>query len=82
MSVALVDIPLLKTLVKEYSGLNIKHEQTEKKINVDTVLHSHERNEKTLTPLEDMEPFGQQNEEPVFVLQNTIIKNIEKVGTR
>ncbi len=82
MSLSIQDIPLLKKFVNEYSSQNIKIEQTTKKIKVDTLLHAHERNQKTLSPLDHMEPFGNSNEEPVFVLQNTIIKSIEKVGNR
>lgn len=82
MSISIQDIPLLKNLINEYSSQNIKPEQTAKKIKVDTLLHAHERNQKTLSPLDHMEPFGNSNEEPVFVLQNTIIKSIEKVGNR
>lgn len=82
MSLRIKDIPLLKKLIHEYSNQNIKLEQTAKKIKVDTLLHAHERNQKTLAPLDHMEPFGNSNEEPIFALQNTIIKSIEKVGNR
>ena len=81
MSLKISDIPLLETLLQEYS-LNIKPEQTKKSINVDTIIHTHERDKEILAPLEYMEPFGKQNEEPLFVLQDTIIKSVEKVGTR
>lgn len=82
MSLHIKDIPLLKKLIHEYSLQNIKSEQTTKKINVDTILHAHERNQKILAPLDHMEPFGNSNEEPIFALQNTIIKSIEKVWNR
>lgn len=81
MNLKIADLPLLKQLLKQYS-LNITPSQTKKTINIDTVIHPHERNQDTLAPLEHMEPFGKQNEEPIFVLQNTIIKSVEKVGTR
>jgi single-stranded DNA-specific DHH superfamily exonuclease len=81
MSLKISDIPLLEKLLQEYS-LRIKPEQTKKSINVDTLIHTHEWNQETLAPLDHMEPFGNSNEEPLFVLQDTIIKSVEKVGTR
>jgi single-stranded DNA-specific DHH superfamily exonuclease len=81
MSLKISDLPLLQKLLQEYS-LRIQPEQTKKTINVDTLIHAHERNQETLTPLDHMEPFGKQNEEPLFVLQDTIIKSVEKVGTK
>lgn len=81
MSLRREDISLLQKLLQEYS-LQITPEQTKKTINVDTLIHAHERNKEILDPLDHMEPFGKQNEEPLFVLQDTIIKSVEKVGTR
>lgn len=82
LSVHLEDLPLLKRLALEYTATNTNKIETKKKINVDTLLHAHEWNETTLAPLEYMEPFGNSNEEPVFVLQNAIIKWSETVGNR
>lgn len=82
MSLKIEDIPLLQELIKEYSTLNIKAEQTIKKFTVDTPILPHEREIDILKPLESMEPFGNSNEEPVFILQNTIIKSVEKVGSK
>lgn len=82
LSVDLQDLGLLKQLALEYSTAHIHSEQTKKKIVVDTILHSNEREHKLLQPLEYMEPFGNSNEEPVFVLPNTIIQSVETVGSR
>ncbi len=82
MSLHINDISLLEKLIKEYSTINIKNEQTKKVINVDTLIHAHEWTTEILSPLDHMEPFGKQNEEPLFVLQDTIIKSVEKVGTK
>jgi single-stranded-DNA-specific exonuclease len=81
MNLKIANLPILEELIQKY-GINIKPSQTKKTINVDTLIHPHERNAETLTPLDQMEPFGKQNEEPLFVLQNTIIKSVEKVGAR
>ena len=82
MSLKIEDISLLQKLISEYSIINIKKEQTTKKLNIDTAILSHERIEDTLKPLESMEPFGNSNEEPVFILHDTIIKSVEKVGSK
>jgi single-stranded DNA-specific DHH superfamily exonuclease len=81
MSLKISDLTLLQSLLQEYS-LRIQPEQTKKTINVDTLIHAHERSTETLAPLDHMEPFGNSNEEPLFVLQDTIIKSVEKVGTK
>lgn len=81
MSLKISDLPLLQKLLQEYS-LKIQPEQTKKTINVDTLIHAHERDKSILAPLDHMEPFGNSNEEPLFVLQDTIIKSVEKVGTK
>ncbi len=82
LSIHLEDLWLLKQLAQEYASSNITPQQEKKQIIVDTLLHAHERNEKILSPLEHMEPFGNSNEEPIFALQNTIIKWTDTVGSR
>lgn len=82
LTVHLNDLDLLKQLAKEYTHSHTTKEQSKKIINVDTILHWHEWTDHTLAPLEHMEPFGNSNEEPIFVLQNTHIQSIETVGNR
>lgn len=82
LTVHLNDLWLLKELAQEYASSTITIQEEKKQIIVDTLLHAHEWNETILKPLEHMEPFGKSNEEPIFALQNTIIKWIETVGNR
>lgn len=82
MTVSLQDLDLLRQLIKEYGQRTIQPEQTIKRLVADTIIHAHERNQETLSPLDYLEPFGHSNEEPLFVLPNTIIKSVEKVGSK
>ena len=82
LTIHLNDLPLFKELATTYTITHVSSQQAKKKINVDTLLHVHERDKETLDPLDYMEPFGKGNEEPVFVLQNTIIKGVDTVGNR
>lgn len=82
LSIHLDDLWILKQLAQDYASSTITAQQEKKQINVDTILHAHEWNETTLKPLDQMEPFGKSNEEPIFALQNTLIKWVETVGTR
>lgn len=82
MTLHLNDLELLKQLAIAYTISNVSVQQAKKKITVDTIIHTHERDKWTLEPLDLMEPFWKGNEEPVFVLQETILKGVDTVGTK
>ncbi len=79
MTLKLEDKDLLIQLLNEYCEQHLTTTNTKKTFTIDTAIHSHERNHTSLEPLQYMEPFGQKNEEPVFILEKTIIKSVEKV---
>lgn len=53
-----------------------------KSVKVDTKIYEHERNNHTLINIDRLAPFGEGNEEPIFLLEEVIIQKIEKVGTK
>ncbi len=53
-----------------------------KSVSVDTKIYEQERNNATLTKIDKLAPFGEGNEEPIFLLENVNIKKIEKVGNK
>ena len=50
-----------------------------KTIEVDTKLYHHEMNKETLQNIQSLAPFGQGNEEPLFLIEDMTISNVEKV---
>ena len=82
MTLKLEDKDLLIQLLNEYCEQHLTTTNTKKTFTIDTAIHSHERNHTSLEPLQHMEPFGQKNEEPVFILEKTIIKSVEKVWSK
>ena len=51
-----------------------------KSVQVDTKIYEHEWDNTTLKKIDQLAPFGEGNEEPMFLLENVHIKKIEKVG--
>lgn len=51
-----------------------------KSVQVDTKIYEHEWDDATLKKIDQLAPFGEGNEEPMFLLENIHIKKIEKVG--
>ena len=50
------------------------HENTEKKVKIDTIVNSSEICEELLHEVEKLGPFGQENPEPIFALKEIILK--------
>ena len=82
LSVNLADIDLLRELLIKYTDTNISEVQSKKVLTLDTVIQAHEWNNKTLHEMTKLEPFGQWNQEPLFLLEDTNILSIEKVGSK
>lgn len=51
-----------------------------KSVSVDTKIYEDERDSHTLSKIDKLAPFGEGNEEPIFLLENITIQKIEKVG--
>lgn len=52
-----------------------------KSVKIDTKIYEHERENHTLAKINKLAPFGEGNEEPIFLLENITIKKMEKVGS-
>ena len=53
-----------------------------KSVSVDTRIYEHERDNAILVKIDQLAPFGEGNEEPIFLLENVHVKKIEKVWTK
>lgn len=51
-----------------------------KSVKVDTKIYENERDNATLKKIDRLAPFGEGNEEPIFLIENVTIQKIEKVG--
>ncbi len=80
LTVELKKLASLIEAIQEYGEKNIKENDIEKSIDVDTKIYEHDRQHKELKNLSKLEPFGVWNEEPTFLLDNYHIENIEKIG--
>jgi single-stranded DNA-specific DHH superfamily exonuclease len=49
---------------------------------IDTKIYEHERDDNILEKIDRLAPFGEWNEEPIFLLEDIIIKTIEKIGSK
>ena len=73
----------LDTLIQrfnQYCDAHITDEDLVKSLKVDTKIYAHERENDTLAKLDRLAPFGEGNEEPIFLVENIDIKKVEKVG--
>lgn len=75
------NIPLLKEKLKEIAEKEIKPEDLIPVITIDTELEPEELNTRIIEEIvETFEPYGEENEEPVFLLKEFQIKEIREVG--
>lgn len=75
------NLPLLKEKLKEIAEKELKPEDLVPVITIDTELIPEELNTKTIEEImETFEPYGEENEEPVFLLKEFHIKEIREVG--
>ena len=63
-----------------YCEARINEDHLIKSVGVDTKIYEHEWNNHTLTQIDRLAPFGEGNEEPIFLIENMTIQKIEKVG--
>ena len=79
LTVKLENIDLLNEKLKSYCKKKIKDIDLEKILLVDTKIVPEEWTIGNFAFLEKFEPFGEWNEEPLFLFENLEIKKIEKV---
>lgn len=73
----------LDTLIERlqtYCESCITEDNLIKSVSVDTKIYENERDNHTLAKIDKLAPFGEGNEEPMFLLENIAIQKIEKVG--
>ena len=79
LSVKLENLEELCTYFKDYCNTHITDENLVKIGTVDTILYSHEWTDDILVQINKLAPFGEGNQEPVFLLKDLIIHKVEKV---
>lgn len=80
-----VDLDKLDELVahfQNYCDKNIQDKDLKKTITIDTKLYQHEWDLNSLCEISRLAPFGEGNAEPIFLLENTSIQKVEKVGNK
>ncbi len=82
LTVKLENLDTLIQKFNDYCEQCISDDHLIKSVQVDTKIYEHERNNATLTNIDRLAPFGEGNEEPIFLLENVSIQKIEKVGTK
>jgi len=78
-----VKLEHLETLIERlqtYCESHITEDNLIKSVSVDTKIYENERNSHTLAKINKLAPFGEGNEEPIFLLENITIQKMEKVG--
>lgn len=79
LTVKLENVDKLNKKLKSYCKKKIKDSDLEKVLFVDTKIVPEEWSSWNFAFLEKFEPFGEWNEEPLFLFENLEIKKIEKV---
>ncbi len=80
LTIKLENLSKAQKAMEQYCENKISDQDLEKTIDIDTKIYPYEWNNETLSQIEKLAPFGEGNPEPVFLLENLIIQNIEKVG--
>ncbi len=79
LSVKLENLEKLTERFEEYCKKNISEENLEKQINIDTKILKDERNTNILQDIEKISPFGEWNQNPIFLIENIDIEKVDKV---
>ena len=80
LSCSLDMMDTVKQHMEDYCLAHITDADLHRPLDVDTEIYEHERNQETLQDLDKLAPFGIGNEEPLLLLKNVIITDIERVG--
>lgn len=82
LGVKLEHMDELKQRFECYCEHCIKDEDIAKSLLIDTKIYDHEWNRETLSALDRLAPFGEGNDEPMFLLENVQVNKIEKVWNK
>lgn len=79
LTVKLENLEKVQKLLEEYSNNTIKEEDLKKTIKIDTPIYQNEINKEKLSQIDSFAPFGEWNPEPIFLINQIVFNNIEKV---
>lgn len=82
LCVSLDNLAKLIEVITQYGEKHIDANYLEKTLIIDTPLYNHELNTSTLLDIKHFEPYGQGNEEPLFIISDCNITEIQKVWQR
>lgn len=74
------NLPAFVEAMTRYAEEKLEPHQLQRELHIDCELDDSEINEKLLTFLEQMEPYGIGNEQPKFLLRNLSTDSVKKVG--
>ena len=74
------DFEKFKNMINEYAEKNIKDEDLIPTINIDLKLEDSQLNIEDVEELKLLEPFGQSNEEPIFMITNLKVVSIKTLS--
>jgi len=74
------NLPAVIERMEAYCAKHINTNDLEQPIEVDTLLYDHERTKDQLEGIDQLAPFGIGNEEPLLLVKNLIVTDIERVG--
>lgn len=80
LTVKIENLEALEKKLYEYTQHAIQDDMLRKCIEVDTKLYHHEMTRETVENIMSLAPFGQGNEEPLFLMDEMTITHAEKVG--
>ena len=81
LSVKLENLEALCSYFKDYCNTHITEDNLVKTGIADTILYPHEWTDDILVQINKLAPFGEGNQEPVFLLKDLVIHKVEKVWT-
>ncbi|MFA5747618.1 MAG: single-stranded-DNA-specific exonuclease RecJ [Candidatus Absconditabacterales bacterium] len=81
LSVRLNNLDKLIKKFEKYCEIKITEENIVKSLSIDTKIYHDEWDNEILSKISKLAPFGEGNEEPVFLIEGIVINKVEKVGT-
>lgn len=80
LTVKIENLEELQKRLYAYTARVIEEHMLQKTISIDTELYHHELTRETVESISCLAPFGQWNEEPIFLINQMTITHVEKVG--
>jgi len=78
--VKLENLEALRERLYAYGKQSIHDDMMHQSLEVDTKLYHHEMNQETVKSINKLAPFGEGNEEPLFLIEDLTLTHVEKVG--